>query len=431
MKSLLLTCLLFSVQISFGQSFTPIDTSNVEYRNALKNLYSKRVVNQEKSFKENISDSKISKEVASIYKEVTTEFVKSIEKGQFVDSPLYREKLDEILNNLKSSNPEYPTLANIKILLSHGSSPNAYAIGNDIIVIYIPLIKKVRNEYELAYIISHEIAHNILNHSYNGIIGYASLKQSDEIKQKTKELKRQKYNRAGEAITLYKDLVYGSSKNSRKLERQADSLGYILYQNAYKGFEYEVVESLNLLETIDKERDSLVLTEYISLFQTDQFTFKEDWINNDELRRYKYDNTPKFWTIDSLKTHPDGAIRAEFIQTKFNVTQSDLQEASDGFKAIQFASNYNDVLGLFVIKEYGKSLYEALLLLKNEPENVFLKNMVYENLIKIQEAQKSYTLDRHLDRPNPGNSDSYNSFLYFIRDLRRKELNNIINQYKA
>ena len=431
MKSLLLICLFFSIKISFGQSFIPIDTSNVEYRRSLKNLYSKRVAEQEIIFKQNISDPKISKEVASIYNEVSTGFLETIDKGQFVDSPLYREQLDAILDKLKNGNPEYPTLANTKILLSHGAMPNAYAIGNDIIVLYIPLIKKVRNEYELASIISHEIAHNILNHSYNGMTAYASLKQSEEIKQKTKELKRQKYNRAGEAIALYKKLVYGSTKNSRKLEREADSLGYILYKNAFKGFEYEVVESLVLLETIDEERDSLVLPEYISLFQTDLFPFKEEWVNNDVLNRYKYDNTPKFWTVDSLKTHLDGAIRAEFIKSKFNVKQSDLHEASDGFKAIQFASKYNDLLGLYSIKEYGRSLYETLLLLKNEPGNNFLRNMVHENLLRIQEAQKDYTLDRHLDRPHPRNSESYNSFLYFIRDLRRKELNNIINQYKA
>ncbi len=111
--------------------------------------------------------------------------------------------------------------------------------------------------------------------------------------------------------------------------------------------------------------------------------------------------------------------------------ENELQAASEEFKAIQAASIYNDVLGLFVIEEYGKSLYETLLLLKEDPNNQFLRTMVKGNLLKIRNAQKSYTLDKHLDRVNPRNSDSYNTFLFFIRDLRRKEMNDLINLYKT
>lgn len=215
------------------------------------------------------------------------------------------------------------------------------------------------------------------------------------------------------------------------MEHEADSLGFILFKNAYKDYEYEVVKTLELLENIDKERDSLILSDYVALFETEQLPFKKKWIINDELTKYKYDTTPKFWTIDSLKSHPDCEIRAEFIKTNFKVRESELYEASDKFKTIQLASKYNDVLGLYAIKEYGKSLYETLILLKHEPENQFLRNLTLENLVKIQEAQKTYTLDKHLDRLNPSNSDSYNTFLYFIRELRRSEMNALINRYKA
>ncbi len=434
MKLPILLFILFSIlfsQFIHSQNFVPIDTSNITYRKNLKTLYSKRVEDQAQVFRKQISNPKVGKELGAIYKEVSEEFKKTIDRGHFVEDSLYRTELDNILEKLKMGNPEYGSLKNTKILLSYGTSPNAYAIGNDIVVLYLPLLKAVRNQYELAYIISHEIAHNLLNHSYSGMISYASLKQSEELIQKTKELKKKKYNRAGESITLYKNLVYGSSKNSRKRELQADSLGFILYKNAFPGYENEVVKSLKHLENIDKETDSLGMDDYIDLFETPQHPFKKNWIVNAELDRYKYDTTPKFWTIDSLKSHPDCAIRAEFIKSKFNVQEGEQPEAAEDFKSLQLASKYNDILGLFVLKDYGKSLYETLLLLKREPENQFLRNLVTANLIKIQSAQQSYTLDRYLDRLNPQNSDSYNTFLYFIRALRKKELNNLINLYKA
>lgn len=431
MRSLLLVFFIVSSQLFQAQNFVPIDTSDINYRKNLKALYSQRVSQQEQVFKKELSNSKIRKEVNSIYEEATAGFLETIGEGYFVEDTLYRNQLNEILETLKSNNPEYTSLKNTQILLSFGAMPNAYAIGNDIVVIYIPLLKKIRNQYELAYIISHEIAHNILNHSYNGLVANASLKQSEDLLKKTRELKRKKYNRAEESIAVYKNLVYGSSKSKRKLEHEADSLGFILFKNAYTDREYEVVKALELLENIDKEQDSLNLSDYVALFETEQLPFKKEWVINDELTKYKYDTTPKFWTIDSLKSHPDCAIRAEFIKSNFKVKESELQEASDTFKTIQYASKYNDVLGLYAIKEYGKSLYETLILLKQEPENPFLRNLTQENLVKIQEAQKTYTLDRHLDRLNPRNSDSYNTFLYFIRELRRSEMNALINLYKA
>lgn len=136
-------------------------------------------------------------------------------------------------------------------------------------------------------------------------------------------------------------------------------MGFILFKNTYTDREYEVVKALELLENIDKEQDSLNLSDYVALFETEQLPFNKEWVINDELTKYKYDTTPKFWTIDSLKSHPDCAIRAEFIKSNFKVKESELQEASDAFKTIQYASKYNDVLGLYAIKEYGKSLYET------------------------------------------------------------------------
>ena len=424
-------CFILIFQFSNGQNFIPVDTLNVEYRQNLKNLYAKRVSIQEGIFKQNLTDPSIRKEVESIYKEVSTGFMEGIDKGYFLDDRMYREQFDAILNNLKTSNPELSNIENTKILLSPGTSPNAYAVGNDIVVVYIPLLKKIRNQYQLAFIISHEIAHNILNHSYNGIIKKASLKNSKALIQKTKELKKKKYNRGSEAITLYRDLVYGSTQNSRKLEQQADSLGFIIFKNAYAGKEYEAVKSLENLENIDKETDSLVTQDYINLFETEQLLFRESWIDNAELESYKYDSSIKFWAIDSLRTHPDSGIRAASIKNNFHIKESEFHKDSDSFNEMKFASWNNDALGLYVIKEYGKSLYETLLLLKKDPENSFLRNLVYQNLTKIQAAQKSYTLDRYVDRPHPKNSDSYNSFLNFLRELRRKEMNIIINNYKS
>ena len=94
-------------------------------------------------------------------------------------------------------------------------------------------------------------------------------------------------------------------------------------------------------------------------------------------------------------------------------------------------TKYDEVIGLHFLKLYGDSLYETLLLLKINPNDVFLKKMVYENLLKLQDAQKTYTLAKCLDTIDPKYYDSYNLYLFFLRQLRKTEFENIIEIYKS
>lgn len=432
MKLLLTAVLALWGTLLCAQEIIVIDTANAGYKKQLVTLYNGRVAQQKLAFESKITDRKIRREVEVTYKELSTDFVENINKGFFVENKAYNEFLDNIVQAVKNSNPEYPGIANTKILLSFGTSPNAYAIGNDIIVVYVPLIKNIKNEYELAFIISHEIAHNLLQHSYNGMIEYAAMTQSDEIKKQTREIEKKKYNKAQIASGLYKDIVYGKRKNSRKLEHQADSLGFILYKNAFKGKEYQAIKSLQTLDEIDTETDSVTTADYVKLFTTDKFPFKNEWIDNQEISGYTYDKSPKFWQVDSLKTHPDCSIRAGFVTKHFMVkTANDNTAASDNFTLIKKSSAYNHILGLYAIEEYGKSLYETVLLLKAEPDNKALAKMVYQNLKKLQDAQKTYTLNKYLDNVSPKFSKSYNTFLYFIRQLRKSEINAIIDRYNT
>lgn len=314
--------------------------------------------------------------------------------------------------------------------MSWGTSPNAYAIGNGMVVVYVPLVKAIRNEYDLAYIIGHEIAHNLLEHSYSGLLEYATTRHSSELKKQTRDIERTKYNKAQMASGLYRDIVYGKRKNNRKFEHQADSLGFVLYRNAFKGKESQALACLEYLNDIDAERDSLTAGDYEKLFSFENLKFRREWIESDELSGYRYDRRPKFWQVDSLKTHPDCTLRAQAIKTHFKVQSAAALEPSPEFAKLKVRSKYDHIIGLYALQEYGQSLYETLLLVKSDPENQFLRQMIYQNLLKLQASQKNYALNKHLDMSNPGFSQSYNTYLHFIRQLRKGELNAIIEHYK-
>jgi len=186
---------------------------------------------------------------------------------------------------------------------------------------------------------------------------------------------------------------------------------------------------LRTLDSIDVQNERLSLSDYRNLLDTEKVSFKEGWISNYEVKTYNYDTSQKFWLIDSLKTHPDCDIRVAFIENNFEVKESKTEAASPEYKAIKKASSINHLIGLYTIEEYGRSLYESLLLYREEPESVILKHLVALSLDKLYKAQRNYELNKHMSLPSPRYSDGYNEFLYAFRQIRNHQLKSIITKY--
>jgi hypothetical protein len=418
---------LFLAEFSFSQNFTVIDTAKQEFRKDLEVLYLKNG-GQTAVYLKTVTDREIRKQLETIYKENQTSFSEKIKKGYFVDDYKYNNQINEILEKLKSVNPE---IKNIKPLVEISNGCNAYNNGDDIIVLQLSLFSKLDNKYQLAFIMSHEIAHQLLDHVKKGTLKYVESSNSDKVKQLTRQIERQKYNKSESIKDLYKDLVYSNREVNRKNEMEADSLGFVLFNKAYPNENYQAIQALGILEDIDREKDSLTEKDYTLLFDSEKQPFKKQWVINDELSSYQYQKTSKFWAVDSLKTHPDCADRIALLEKRF-ISLKKLPVNSDfsGYSDLRINSKYDLIMGLFFLKDYGDSLYETLILLKTDSSNPFLRRMVYENLVQIHKAQNNYTLSKYLKTIDPKYSNSYNTYLFFIRKLRKMELQNIIEIFK-
>ena len=411
-----------------SQSYTPIDTTNAAYRDKLKAVYNQRAAQTLLSFK-NVPDKGYSKALTESYIEINAEFISKVNSGLFVQSLYYEDRLNQLFKQIVQANPQYADLASTQILLAFANAPNASAMGNGFVVVNLPLFANLKDEHELAYILCHELAHNLLNHPQNGFIEYVKIKNSADVKKQTREIEKQKYNKAEFASGLYRKIIYADRKQQREVEFQADSLGFILYKNAFAGKEAIAIKSFTTLDGMDKEKDSLLPTDYEKLFSSSTQPFKKEWLLGDEISAYKYDKTLKFWEIDSLKTHPDCIDRANRLKQLYSLKADGTNAVNPDYKSVILHAQYDDITGLYAIKKYGKALYQALLLLKNNPQDAYLKSAVYANLVKIQESQKNYTMNKYVEIMSPRYSYSYNTFLSFLRQLRKSEMAQIINQY--
>lgn len=413
---------LFFVKFSFAQNSTLIDTCHTEFNKKLEAIYSLH----NEFIIDSIQNPEVRKLVAEIRQKNDSTFKNKIRSGIFINEKRYNDYTNKIFSTLQNANKH---LKAVSFLISLEDESNAYNTGENTIVINLSLFKELNNEYELAFIISHEIAHQFLEHVWHGTIRYAENTVSDKVKVATKRIEKLKYHKSQYAGLIYKDFIYQDRKTLRQMENEADSLGFIIYKNAYPKNAGQAIRALEILDSIDVDKDSIAEKEYRLWFDSEKQPFKKEWIANNELQGYAYENNSKFWQTDSLKTHPDCVERIRLLKEKqediINIEVKDTE-----YILFKTTVSYDFIFGLYFIKEYGRSLYETLLLLKKDPKNEWLKTMVYNNLIQIQKARAAYTLNKNVSIINPRFSESYNRFLYFIRKLRKAELANIIDYYK-
>ena len=404
-----------------------IDTTSIAYRQDLSNLYNDRTQTTIQFLAKNL-DRTIRKDVLNIYEEKNIDFKKKIDKGLFIEHQLYTPIIDSVFNKIKHSNPSQD-LSKIKILLAISESKNAYNIGENIVVLNLPLLYELENEFQIASVLSHEIAHQTLNHVQNSIINQTKIDNSEDTKAKTKKILNQRFNQNQYATNLLKIMLYQNRDASRKYEHQADSLGFIYFKNAFPGKEAVPLRTLKILKDLDEEKDLFEIEDYRSLLNKSTLAFNYNWFAS-ELRGYNYQKISKIWDVDSLRTHPDCEVRIEFLKKKFSIKDEDIAPKWVNFNQSKKVVTKEMIFGLYFLEMYGVSLYKALIAYKDDENESYYRTMIYQNLIKIQKARANYTLNRYLETENPVFSDSYNRFLCFCRNIRKSELIELIEYFK-
>lgn len=423
MKTMFLIAFFF-MEFSFAQNAVIIDTTNNIYRASLKEFYDFQTLKNQAILEVGMPR-KIRNQFEEMYLDNKKDFISLIDKGVFFESKNYSSLFESIFERLKNNNSELAS-SDIKLLLAFSDESNAYNNGENIVVINLPLLRDLKNEYQLAFVISHEIAHQKLNHVHEGIVKRLNKYNSEELLQKTKSIDKQKFNKGALASELMKNLVYGDRRESRKKEIAADSLGYLYYSKAYPDFNLQAVEALKILKNSDVASDSLGKSDFIKIFNSQNLKFNEEWLKSDLVNNYNYQKDNKKFDVDSLRTHPDCDVRISLLTTTFKIKSIPQKIESGTYEESKKEIDKEYVFGLYFLEEYGKSLYHSLLKYKQDLGDTYYRNMIYENLVKLREYRMNYTLNKYLETENPNFSEGYNQFLNFIRNLRRNELNELI-----
>lgn len=414
---------------AFSQSYIPIDTNiTANKKSFIENLKSRHELDID--LVKNQFSGQMKKQIQKSYGDQFESLVKDVNKGEIYFDDTNQQYIESLILEIKKYNSELNSLP-LSVNFSRAHSANAFSVGEGTIVVHLDLLNTLENEAELISVICHEIAHYKLNHRNKSVEKFVAKLTSDESKKEEREIKSLKYNKQKRAENFIKDMVYSRTSKSRIHEMQADSLGFEFFKRTNYNPKY-IVNSLQLLEKSDNEKDSLVKADYEKFFTTKNQKFIDQWLDVEDFSGYKYSKEHSFkWNVDSLKTHPDCAARIAVIAGKKYNEKADYNVNAVFFNKLKTQAKYENIYNFYFFKEYGYSLYEALKYLKIKKTDTFLTNIIYKNLVLLSKAKKEMKFNNFIPRIDPTeHSHSQQLFFNFMNNLSVKELETITNDYR-
>ena len=255
---------------SQNKAFKYIPTNKDSLVNYINNISEKKIIKL---------SAKNKKEIKTEIGERKTEFIKSINDSSYVFDENISNYLKPILNKIYRSNPEINN-KDFCFLINKSPIPNAACYGNGIFTINIGLFNILDSDDELAFIVSHEIAHYILEHNDKSLLKYIETIKSKDTNSKIKAIENKEFGKRKAYSELMKDLKYNFLNRSRKAEIQADSLGFVIFNKT----DFNKKSSANSLKKLDFINDMVFNedTKIKSHFQFEEYPFKDSWLTPEE-----------------------------------------------------------------------------------------------------------------------------------------------------
>jgi Zn-dependent protease with chaperone function len=302
--------------------------------------------------------------------------VNYLRKRLFESGSLYLDNevsayLNAVVARLQAANPQIK--GNFRIYLSRSVEANAACLADGSIFVNIGLLSTLENESQLAFVVAHEIAHYLKQHSVKDFKRMATVNQYETQS-------RNQYSNALRKL-----------KYSRESEFDADGLAIqFIMQSDFDAREASAaLEKLDLKPTVSN-KPAINFDKY---FKTSLFAYDTAWVSKKEIQKirknYNAEDETNFVTdelVDLYKSHPDIEKRTtalkEIIQNTENV-KTPKATGSAAFDQIRQTALFEMVESNLQNANYVNAAYFALQLLEQHPDNAYLQTAVTKSLYWI------------------------------------------------
>ena len=310
----------------------------------------------------------------------------------------YRALLDTVIDpyaqrvfrQILESNKHLPPA---RLVVVRSPIENAYAIGDGTILLNIGLLSKLENESQLAFVLSHELAHIYFKHMQKGLKEHLDLVHDKDLQKEIKKIVKQEYNMYARISSLVQNASLNKLYHKRTYEQQSDSMGYVLLYNA--GFDAgQAYTALKLLDKIDEPYSTkeIDFSRYFGCQETYRL-FDSKPKKAASIFMVEEAAPPAFALSDTLKSHPDCQKRMLYIQNmaKGQPARPVKTVGSQAhFEYIKAISRLEVIQSWYDGGRYDRALFETLLHLETHPEHAYLRAMAMLCLYELKEHMQAH-----------------------------------------
>lgn len=367
------------------------------------------------------------KDYQEIYEARFSEVSKLLQSTRTVTDKDVNNYLQTLLKKITDVNPELKA-KEVRLLFSRDWWPNAFSMGEGTLVVNAGLMIFLDNEAELVFVICHELAHFYLDHSNRAIKKNVETYNSVAFQNELKRLSKQEYGAGQQLDELIKKLEFGNRRHSRENETEADRYAFMFMKNT--GFDCNGIKTC--LKLLDKVDDSLLNSSIDPelTFNFSNYPFKKKWVQKESTIFSQMSNDDSPLTKkerDSLKTHPDCAVRILHLEDS-------ISKARQGQKFIINSTLFGQLKKDFFVEiaeqqfnsnNLSRNLYYSLKMLQRGENTSYAMFAIARGLNVMYENQKNHKLGIITDKETRGYPADYNILLRMLDRLRLEEIANI------
>ena len=320
-------------------------------------------------------------------------------KGQILFGDPITLYLNEIKNHLLRDDPELAD--EVDIFTMRTSAVNAFTTVQGDVFVTVGLLARMQSEAELAFVISHEIAHFEAGHTYDRI---RTTEEVSDLRKVREEM-------------TYDDMVRMKMQRNREQEFEADKMGF----KRFKDSDYAPSAAVSLIAMLG--RSHLPVNDIPwdpSFFNGENFVVPACFML-DEVSAIDLDEDYE----DALQTHPNIKKRKEALremldpdwaenQTQFILERSDFEQARE-------IASFELVDALISNRQYGEALYTAYCMLELHGESEFLNLALCKALYGVSRYKSAQKLAAATRSYSDMEGQSQNCY-YLIKQLSPKHL---------
>lgn len=355
--------------------------------------------------------------------EQKTEFLTALDS---MDMLIYGDSMTDLVERIKDNivaGNQSLRGVEIKIFIYRSNEANAFSLGEGLILVSTGLLARMPDVAQVAFVLSHEIAHDAMNHVFLNLLRISESLHDGQMKKTFQKANRKKEGRNTEINTVLNNFIAVHMAYSQRNEFEADSLGLVYFQQA--GFPTDgAIGALGVLDSADylTFEDTLDLRHY---FNFEGYPFKSYWLDTENSALQWERDTLLFVIPDSLKSHPDCDVRIQRIE-ELSITDSDqaidVTDEAIVMEKLKDVFQFESLEGLLMSKDYVMALYMSLQLQSLYPENVYLKAVTAHALLELAAAFSRNEFLEYVEFADMNYPSGYNQMLTFLHNMNSATL---------